>query len=266
MGMAGIRAMLWGSYARRGVSISLAAHVGAVGVFVASQLSWPSRMEEEKEERRDPPMVTFSIQAPKTDATNVDETPKLAEPTAVKDRQGPVSDKPVAEVAFLEGGTGQEAMLWTPLPPTPRGMGGDAGGAPPAAAAAMPRIDMPEEGREPKLVSFGEGRFDEAAALGEATRLSGAGRMEFEVRVGVDGIPIAASVAVSSGSNTLDSLGSGVVMAYRYEPGTDAEGRPVESTTIEILEWSRNGVQRGDTNADGTPASPVAGAPGTMDR
>ena len=237
------REFLFGTDTRKGVSVSVFAHVAVAGLVAASFVDW--RLPDPPPEIEERPLVTFDISGPETDSLESSNIPELAPPTAVEESTGPVSDAEVAGVAFAEGGSGSDIYVYTPPPPnegTPEGEvseaveGVERDNRP---SPAFELIDMPESGSEPTLVSYDVGKFDGAKALQEAARLQGEGRMKMKLVIDEQGIPIGCSTVETSGSNVLDDLGCGLVMTYRYDPGKDAEERPVQSMAYEVLEWSR---------------------------
>lgn len=234
-----VHKLLWSSDTRKGISTSVFAHLAVAGVMAASMVSWsfpedPIEFEEEN-------LVAFNL-GPQTDSEESSPIPEIAPPTAVEESTGPESDAPVEEVAFQEGGSGDEETIWTPPPPDEGTKPSDYKGVDEGKGKVIPEIDLielPGEGVEPLLVSYDVGKFDGARALEEAARLQGEGRLKMMVVIDEEGIPIGCSIVDTSGSNVLDDLGCGLVMTYRYDPGKDSEGKPVQSMAYEMLEWSR---------------------------
>lgn len=245
-----IKPFFWGSDLRKGVSVSVFAHASVAAAIFISTLNFSFPVEEVKEPER-VRLTAFEISAPITDAEERNPIPKIAPPAAKEDAVGPPQDLPVEEVAFNEGGTGDDMTVWTPPPPT---YGNKAGfleqiqGEKTENPSPMKFIDMEKKGTDPVLVSYSQGTFGGAREINEAMRLSGEGRITMQVMIDIAGKPIGCSVVETSGSNILDDLGCGVVMNYLYEPGLDESKNPVESSIFEVLEWSRNNTLASDQN------------------
>jgi len=245
-----IKPFFWGSDLRKGASVSVFAHASvAAAIFISTlNFSFPEEKEPEPERIR---LTSFEISAPITDAEERNPIPKIAPPAAKEDAVGPPEDLPVEEVAFNEGGTGDDLTVWTPPPPT---YGNKAGlldqiqGDKVENPSPIKFIDMEKKGTDPVLVSYSQGTFGGEKEIREAMRLSGEGRLTMQVMIDIAGKPIGCSVTETSGSNLLDDLGCGVVMNYLYEPGLDESKNPVESSVFEVLEWSRNNVLPSDQN------------------
>ena len=227
---------LWSTDLRKGLTGSVGFHLALSGVVLASMVDWSSPPEiiEEPEQK----LITFDIAGPETDSEETASIPELAPPTAVEESTGPVVDVPVEEMAFLEGGSGVDEMIWTPAPPGAEGREAVEGAGEGVPLPQMEFIELPENGVEPTLVSYDMGKFSGAGALSEAARLQGNGSMKMMVIIDDDGIPEGCSVVTTSGSNVLDDLGCNLVMTYRYEPGKDGAGRPIMSSAYELLEWN----------------------------
>lgn len=186
----------------------------------------------------DQKLITFDIAGPQTDSEEKASIPELAPPTAVEESVGPETDSPVEEIAFLEGGSGVDEMIWTPAPPGTEGREAVEGTGEGQPIPPMEFIELPENGIEPTLVSYDMGKFSGARALSEAARLQGSGSLKMLVVINEEGNPQGCSVVTTSGSNILDDLGCNLVMTYRYEPGKDGSGQPIVTTAYELLEWN----------------------------
>ena len=235
------REILWSTDLRKGLTGSVGFHLVLTGAVLASMADWSLPPEPLPEP--DQKLITFDIAGPETDAEEKASIPELAPPTVVEESTGPVVDAPVEEMAFLEGGSGVEDMIWTPAPPGAEGRlpSEESNDAPPAPKIEF--IELPEDGVEPTLVSYDMGKFSGARALSEAARLQGSGSLKMLVSISEQGIPQGCSVATTSGSNVLDDLGCNLVMTYRYEPGKDGTGKPIVTTAYELLEWDTDRVR-----------------------
>lgn len=248
-----IKPFFWGTDLRKGASVSVFAHASVAAAIFISTLSF-SLSEDKPEEPERIRLTSFEISAPITDAEERNPIPKIAPPAAKEDAIGDPQDLPVEEVAFNEGGTGDNMTVWTPPPPV---YGNKAGqldqiqGEKVENPSPIKFIDMEKKGTDPVLVSYSQGTFGGAREIGEAMRLSGEGRLTMQVMIDIAGKPIGCSVVETSGSNVLDDLGCGVVMNYLYEPGLDESRNPIESSIYEVLEWSRNNIPPSDQNGFG---------------
>lgn len=237
---------LWSTDLRKGLTASVGFHALLAGAVLASMVDWslPVELPEEPEQK----LVTFDLAGPETDSEELARVPEIAPPTAVEESTGPVVDAPVEEMAFLEGGSGTDDMIWTPPPPGAVGREAVDGVGEGQPTPPMEFIELPENGTEPTLVSYDMGKFSGARALSEAARLQGSGGMKMMVVIDEKGTPRGCSVVTTSGSNVLDDLGCNLVMTYRYEPGKDGEGRAIESMAYELLEWDTD-TDRGQSGS-----------------
>lgn len=230
---------------RKGLTGSFAFHGLIASAIALSMLDF--KVANEPVKKDEPRLISFDIAGPETDAEEKSNIPAIAPPTAVEESIADPVEAPVEEIAFLEGGTGEDSMVWTPAPPGAEGREKVDGVAEMLDAKPRPKmefIDLPEDGVAPTLVSYDMGTFSGAKALSEATRLQGNGSLKMLVMISDAGEPEGCSVVSSSGSNVLDDLGCGLVMTYRYEPGKDGAGRPIQSTAYEMLEWSSDPLDR----------------------
>ena len=230
------RDALWSTDFRKGLTASVGVHALLTGVVLASMVDW--RLPEPIPPEPDQKLITFDIAGPQTDSEEKASIPELAPPTAVEESAGPETDAPVEEIAFLEGGSGVDDMIWTPAPPGAEGREAVEGVGEGTPVPQMEFIELPENGVEPTLVSYDMGKFSGARALSEAARLQGSGSLKMLVVIDEEGNPQGCSVVTTSGSNVLDDLGCNLVMTYRYEPGKDGSGRPIVTTAYELLEWN----------------------------
>ncbi|WP_298843190.1 energy transducer TonB [uncultured Salinicola sp.] len=229
------RDIFWSTDLRKGLTGSVGFHIALTGAVIASMADWslpPDPLPEP-----DQKLITFDIAGPETDAEEKASIPELAPPAVVEESTGPVIDAPVEEMAFMEGGSGVEDMIWTPAPPGAEGRVSSEASEEAPPAPKIEFIELPEDGVEPTLVSYDMGKFSGARALSEAARLQGSGSLKMLVAISEEGIPQGCSVATTSGSNVLDDLGCNLVMTYRYEPGKDGNGKPIVTTAYELLEW-----------------------------
>ena len=80
---------------------------------------------------------------------------------------------------------------------------------------------------------FGVDRYPPAALRAESE-----GRVVASVGVGADGMPASCTVQTSSGSGVLDTSTCDIAMLnLRFDPATDAEGRPVAGTYRLAVNW-----------------------------
>ncbi|MEA3048327.1 MAG: periplasmic protein TonB [Sphingomonadales bacterium] len=102
-----------------------------------------------------------------------------------------------------------------------------------AAAACAPPPDPPS----PVRVSVARFFADEDYPA-EAIRRDEQGIVEFELDVGKDGRVRRCTVTASSGSPLLDSTTCRLVtQRARFEPRTDADGRPMRARYVSRLTW-----------------------------
>lgn len=239
-----IRHFFFSTDLRKGLTISVASHLAIAGVIAASFISWEKPIELEDDR---PVISAFDVSGVKTDSDKFAPIPEISAPSTKENAIEDPIDAPVQEVAFNEGGTGDDLTVWTPEPPTYGNAPGKLAqveGEKVLEPSAFEFIQAPKEGSEPTLISFEPGSFSGAKEIQEAIRLSGEGNLTMQVLIDVAGKPIGCSVVESSGSNILDDLGCGLIMTYRYDPGKDGDGVAIESSIFEVLEWSKG--DRGD--------------------
>lgn len=265
--------LAWSSDTRKAVTISVGFHVSIAFVIGLSFLSF----EKEEEEFIKPnPILSFQLSGPSTESKEENSIPEIA-PAASKESLVSVpSDAPVAPIAFVEGGSGNEGRIWTPPPPdyinppisSPVGVVG--------SKAPLPTVSFNGIGTDPVLIDYEIGRFEGAEALLEATRLSLNGRIKMTVHIDDTGKPEGCTTVKTSGSNVLDNLGCGLVMTYRYEPALDALNKPKAAVIYEVLEWSSQDAgdnsqlvrpQSGiDNDNDGSIDEPLVSAKQKLDQ
>ena len=223
---------------RKAVLVSVGAHVTVVAAVLVSSLNL-SLPEPEKLEDR--PLMTFDISGAETDSEEKYEIPEILPPMAAENATGDVVVEETSEIPAPVGGSGDVKRLWTPPPPDRQIATGLTSGSERSKALIIDTIENPGEGTDPQLIEFDAGRFTQSAALNEASRLQGEGRLKMTLTIDEQGIPIGCTTSETSGSNLLDQLGCELVMDYRYEPGRGPDQRPRGAVVYEYLEWSSTG-------------------------
>ena len=161
------------------------------------------------------------------------EDPSTTEPAP---SDGPPSENPST------GTPGNGEMVWTPPAPRPNASGVGPDGRPrQEVRVEMPKVDLPKGASDPILLSYDQGRFSDAAAMSEASRLMNTGTITMSVTVDAEGAVGQCVVTSTSGSAMLDERACALIRSYRYRPAQDAAGKPHGAIVSEVLEWARDG-------------------------
>jgi TonB family protein len=242
---------------RRSLIGSLLAHGALITALVVSvSVTFPPKPETRT--------TTINVSLDEGDGKDAD-IPKASSEAAkekVEDKTVPTPaektepEKPVQEASEQEaapsdappsdtpstGKTGNGEMVWTPPAPNPNASGVGPDGRPrEEVRVEMPKVDLPKGASDPILLSYDQGRFSDAAAMSEASRLMNTGTITMSVTVDEKGAVSQCVVTSTSGSAMLDQRACDLIRSYRYRPAQDAGGKPHGAIVSEVLEWARDG-------------------------
>ena len=221
---------------KKGLIFSLLVH-GALGIAFVMSASGHYEAPPKTEE---PSLIVFDVPGPRTPRP-IEKVVAISEPKSAISKALPIpSDAPVAKMAVPEGGSGSEALIWTPPQP---GYGYNAvassggSGAPTYVDVPIPLIIMPGEELKPIFVRFDGGLFVEAskefAKLGPERRAV----MIVELPVDIEGKTIGCSVIEGQVSVEIDTMACRLLMANTYRPAQDRAGKPVVGYANASLSW-----------------------------
>lgn len=195
----------------------------------------PKEIEKPVEEKVTPPKEAETAEDPV-----VEDKPVEPQPRPQQSQQKPADGQSDNPSQATKVGGGQ--LIWTPPPPRPNASGIGPDGAPRREQRVeMPKVDLPKGASDPVLMSYDQGRFSDAVAMSEASRLMNVGTITMAVNVDEKGDVTSCVVISSSGSKMLDERGCLLVKSYKYRPAQDAKGTPHGAIVTEVLEWAKDG-------------------------
>jgi protein TonB len=162
------------------------------------------------------------------------------EPQPEPERPQPSSAAPATAESTASANPGG-GMIWTPPAPKPNASGIDASSDRVEKRVEMPKVDLPKGASEPVLLSYDQGRYSDAAAMSEASRLMNNGTITMAVTVDTKGAVGDCIVTTTSGSRMLDERACLLVRSYAYRPAQDNAGKTHGALVTEVLEWARDG-------------------------
>lgn len=137
---------------------------------------------------------------------------------------------------------GGGAMIWTPPVPRPNSsLLGSQSAQRVEKRIEMPKVELPKGASDPVLLSYDQGRFTDATAMSEASRLMNTGTITMAVSVDEKGVVTSVVVTSTSGSHMLDERASLLIKSYTYRPAQDVSGKVHAAIVTEVLEWARDG-------------------------
>jgi TonB family protein len=282
---------------RRALAVSLLAHAGILAALLVSiDVSFDKKPETrtensfsvslDKGEGVDTPIPKAS--SPKVEQKVEEKTVSqpvepaveqpVEQPRQASEQSAPSSSQTSDNQSQATPGGG--AMIWTPPPPDPFASGIGAGGARVEKRVEMPKVELAKGASDPILLSYDQGRYSDAAAMSEASRLLNTGTITMSVTVNDKGEVDNCVTTSTSGSRMLDERACALIRSYRYRPAQDARGVPHGALVSEVLEWARDGkfvegtarpqsgdpaIRRGDPSAPASQQNvkmPVVTLPG----
>lgn len=238
MNMPFIKAYFFGNDTRKALSVSTFFHILILLIILISFLKFPDEEIIKKSES----VLSFNLAAPSDEANEATKVPQLAPPKPLKNVEGEfVEEKEASDSSFSFGLSGG-GNIWTPPPPPDARTGATSPEGLDRSRIILPKITFNGLGTDPVLISYDIGLYTGSEALIEAARLNKTGRMKMVVQISEEGIPLGCTVIETTGSTSLDNLGCGLIMTYKYEPALDNREKPKQAVIYEILEWlSDNG-------------------------
>lgn len=186
-------------------------------------------------EQSEPDPVEQPVEKPVE--TQPDPQPRPQQPSQPA---APANSSDSAPSATKVGGSGE--MIWTPPAPGSIASGIQPDGKPRVEKRVeMPKVELPKGASEPVLLSYDQGRFNDAATMSEASRLLNTGTITMAVNVDDKGKVTSCTVTSTSGSRMLDERGCLLVQSYEYRPAQDQNGKVHAAIVTEVLEWARDG-------------------------
>lgn len=204
----------------------------------------PSKVEETKPE----PEVQPEPQ-PKPDPQPQPEEQKPVE----QPPQQQASSASPSETQSLTSAPSGGGLIWTPPVPRPNAAGVSDSQMRPENRIEMPKVNLPKGASDPVLLSYDQGRYSDAAAMSEASRLMNTGTITMAVTVDDKGAVNDCVVTTTSGSRMLDERACALIKSYQYRPAQDNDGKTHGAIVTEVLEWARDGKFTSTK-----PGSPVA--------